>query len=102
MLPGQRDDVWQQLGRDLFPGIAQSFHGPAEINRVPQHDRGHHQVEARGAMTLVLEGPVTQLAQAMEEHGALEGVLRFTLVQADMGAPPQFRVLQPVQRGQGR
>ena len=48
--------------------VAQSAHGSLKVNRVPQHDGRRHQVEATGAVALLLKTTITYFAQAVEEH----------------------------------
>jgi len=71
-----------------------------QIDRVPEQDRGHHQVKATGAVALVLETAVPDLAQTVEEDGAGQCVLGFSFVQADLDAAAQLDVLHPVEREQ--
>lgn len=47
----------------------QSTGGTLQIDRVPQHDGRHHQVEAAGPITLLLEAAVADFTQLVEEHG---------------------------------
>lgn len=60
---------------------AQGIRGPLQVDRIPQHDGRRHQVEATGAVALLLEAAVADFAQAVEEHGTGERVAGFTLVQ---------------------
>ena len=58
-----------------------------EIAGVPQDDGGHKEIEAGGAIGLVLEPPVAQLAKLVEEERTGERVARLALVKASLGAP---------------
>ena len=70
----------------------------AEIDGVPENDGGNGEVEAGGAIALVLEGPIADFAEAMEEHGPLESVVRLAFIEASIGAPPQGWIADPVER----
>jgi hypothetical protein len=48
------------------------LYGTVEVNRVPVHDRRRDQAEAGSTEALVLEGAVTDLTLAVEEHGAAQ------------------------------
>ena len=58
MLPAQ----WRDVARDLV-GSAHVSQRHFEIAGVPQDDGGDEQVEAGCAIGLVLEPPITQLAE---------------------------------------
>ena len=60
----------QQLIGNRRPFGTQRVDGMAEIDGVPQGDRGHDQIEAAGAVPLVLIGPVADFTQPVEAHGA--------------------------------
>ena len=87
--------VWHALD------LAEHGDGPLQIAGVPQDDGGDDQVEAGGAMLLVLVGPITNLAQAMNEHGAGEAVAGLAFVQFLAGRAAQLGLLDPVEREQG-
>ena len=72
--------------------IPQRLHGPFQVDRVPQHDGGHHPIEAAGAIALVLEAAVADFAQPVHEHGAGQRVPGLALVQAGLRAAPQSGV----------
>src|SRR3546814_2092953 len=55
------------------------------------------QVEAGGAIGLVLEPPITQFAELVEEERACERVAGLALVEARLGTPAQINVAQPVE-----
>ena len=75
MLPSQRGD----MARNVF-GDRQRPDRLFEITSVPQDDGGHEEIEAGGAIGLVLEPPVAQLAELVEEERASERVAGFSLV----------------------
>ena len=94
MLPSERRDVSEKLVGNDFAARAQLFDGAAEIDGVPKDDGGDGEIEARGAIALVFEGPIADFAEAVEEHGAGEGVARFALVETGIGPPAQDRVAE--------
>ena len=65
--------------------------------RVPVGDGGGEQVEPGDTVGLVLAGAVAQLAEAVEEEGALEDVMRLALVEPDLRAALQVTIGQPVE-----
>ena len=100
MLPSERRDVGEKLVGNDFAARAQLVDGAAEIDGVPENDGGDGEIEAGGAVALVFEGAVADFAEAMEEHGAREGVARLALVEAGVGPPAQGGVADPVEREQ--
>src|SRR3954453_5906494 len=96
MFPAQWRYVGQQLIRDVL-SLAQGGDGAFEIPRIPEDNRGDQQVEAGGAMLLVLVGAVADLAQPMDEDRPREAVAGLALVEFLAGRAPQRGVLNPVQ-----
>ena len=90
----------EKLVGDDFARGAQLVDGASEIDGVPEDDGGDREIEARGAVALILESPIADLAEAMKEHGPLESVVRLALVEAGAGAPAQCGVADPVEREQ--
>ena len=80
MLPAERRQILQQAVIDGLTVAAQGVRCPFQIDRVPQHDGGRHQVEAGSAVALLLETAVADFAQPVEEHGAGQRIARFALV----------------------
>ena len=74
MLPSERRDVGKEIVGNCCALGPQLPNGPVEIDRVPMHDRGRDEAEARGAETLILEGAISDFALAMEEHRASQRV----------------------------
>src|SRR3546814_19973660 len=68
-----------------------------ELAGVPQDDGGDEQVEAGGAIGLVLEPPITQFAELVGEERACERVAGLALVAARLGTTAQINVAQPVE-----
>jgi hypothetical protein len=71
------------------------FHGVFDIDGVPEDNGGNNQVEAVGAVILVIDCPVPDLAEPVQEYGALESVAGLPDVQHGKISPPQRRVVEP-------
>lgn len=71
----------QQFLIDVLPGVASRLDGALQGDRIPQNDRWHHQVEAAGAVALVLEAAVADCAEPVQEYRSRRGVLCFPLIQ---------------------
>src|SRR3546814_3112405 len=80
MFPAQ----WRDVTCD-FVGRADISQRHFEIAGVPQDEGGDEQVEAGGAIGLVLEPPITQFAELVEEERACERVAGLALVEARLG-----------------
>ena len=78
---------------------AQRMRRTLQVDRVPQHDGRRHQVEAAGPVALLLEAPIPDFAEAVEEHRPGQGVARLALVQFGGDGAPQVGVLEPAQGG---
>ncbi len=99
MLPSKRGEVGQQVIGHVLD-LAQGGDGAFEVAGIPQYDRGDEQVEAGGAVLLVLVGAVADLAEAVEEDGACQAVAGFALVELLTSRAPQLGVVDPVEREQ--
>ena len=75
----------QEFGRDLEAGVLPGEDGLSELQRVPVDDDRGQQVEAGDPVVLPFLGSVSQFAALVEIDGALEGMMRLALVQADQG-----------------
>jgi hypothetical protein len=71
MLPSERGGVLE-MRRIQLSCLGQLLRCTFKIDGVPKGDRSDDQVEAAGSVALVLEGPVADLAEAIEEHGTSE------------------------------
>ena len=65
---------------------------PCSTARSPRH-----QIQAAGAIALVLEAPVAEFAQPVEEHGPGQRVPASPLFRPDMDPSAQLDALQPFQ-----
>ena len=81
MFPAQRGQVSEQGIRDVFD-LSHNLDGAFEISGVPKDDRRDDEVETGGAIALVFEGPIADFAEAVKEHGPLEGMVRLAFVEA--------------------
>jgi len=97
MLPAQRRHVLQEIFINGFAVIPDRLNCPFQIDGVPEHDGGCHQIEAGGAIALVFKTAIAQLAEPIEEDGSSQRVAGLALVQSGLDAAPQLDVLQPIQ-----
>lgn len=93
MLPSERGEVLEQGGVRRIVALF----GVLQAGDVPKHDGGRDEVEGAGTMGLGLERAVSKASGAVEEDGALEGVLRFALVELAGGAAALLGMLDPVE-----
>ena len=96
MLPAQRREVLQQR---IIHGLCmtpQRIDGPLQIHGVPQHNGRRDEVQAAGAVALLLEAAVPDFSEPVEEHRPGQRIARLALVQSDLHAPAQLHALQPV------
>jgi hypothetical protein len=75
MLPAQRGDMGEQGVGHVDAAVTQMAGGAVEIDCVPQDDGRDDEVEAGGAVSLVLEGAVAKLATGSSQ---LNGSSRIT------------------------
>ena len=101
MLPAERREVLEHVGRHRAALTLEVAHDGFEVGRVPQDDRARDQVERARAMALGLKPLITNPARAMEEDGSLERVLGLALVQLAGRATTFLGLLDPVEREQG-
>lgn len=64
VLPSERGDMGDEFVGNDFAAGTQFVDGASEIHGVPENDGGDREIEARGAVALVLEGAVAYLASA--------------------------------------
>ena len=76
---------------------AQGGDGAFQVHGVPEDDGGDDQVKAAGAIALVLEAAVAQVALPVEEDRTGESVPSFAFVEADLNTPSQLGVFHPLQ-----
>lgn len=100
MLPAQRRQILIQVGVHRFSGVCQPLSGTFQVDRVPQHYCSSYQVEAAGSVALLLEAPIPNFTETVEEHRSGQGVARLAFVQPCMHATAQLDTLQPIQNEQ--
>lgn len=101
MLPAEGRQVLQEIFIDCLASILDCLYGPFQIDGVPEHDSGGHQIKAGGAIALVLKAAVAHFAEPVEEHGPGQGVAGLAFIQTGVNATAKLDVLQPVEREQG-
>lgn len=74
MLPSERDELLEQVGRHRATLPIEVTHGGFEVGGVPQHDCVGDQIERAGVVSLGLQAVVADAAGAMEEDGVGSGV----------------------------
>ena len=99
VLPTERRQVSQQMVGHIL-GPSKGCDGALEVSRVPQDDCGDEQVEAGGAVLLVLVGAVADFPEPMDEDRARQAVAGFALVQLLTGFAAQLGFADPVEREQ--
>lgn len=91
----------ERFGGWPLSGDVELSDGNAEMERVPVGDCRGKEVGARGAVGLILTGPVAQFAPAVEEQRPLEGMMGFAFVQSDLGSALEFLIGQPIEDEEG-
>ena len=81
--------------------LPQGGDGAFQVYGVPKNDGGNDQIESAGAVALVLEAAVAQVALPIEEDGAGESVSGLAFVESDLHTPTKFRVFHPLQHEEG-
>ena len=101
MLPSERGDVLDHIGRRGDAFAVEFGERRFEIERVPVDDGVDEQVQSGRSIELALEGPVPQLSEPVEEQRAGQGILGLALVEAGGGVPAHFGVLPPLGQEDG-
>ena len=91
----------EQRGIAIQPGPLPRGDGLTEVFGVPVDDDGGEQVEAGHAVVLTLGGTVADFALPPDAQGVFQGVMRFTLVQANLGPPLHVGVEEPFDDEEG-
>ena len=80
MVPVNRRNMLEQR---LINGIFLGTHRvdcPFQVDRIPQDNRRHNQIEATGSVTLKLVGAIPDFAKPVEAYGASQCVFRLLLL----------------------
>lgn len=96
MLPSERGDVLDHVGRRGDAFTVKLGESEFEIERIPIDDGVDKQVQPGRPVELALEGSVPQFSEPIEEQRAGQGVLGLALVEAGGGVPAHFGVLPPL------
>jgi hypothetical protein len=95
VLPSEGRDVREEIVRNNdTPGMP-VLDGAVEVDGVPVDDRGGDEAQAGCPEALILEGPITDFALAVEEDRTAQGVAGLTLFEAGMAALAQLGIGQP-------
>ncbi len=97
VLPSQGREVWQQRRVHRISEGAKGDGRALQIDRVPKHDRRGQQIEAAGAIALLLKAAIPNFSEPVKEHGPGERVPGLALVESGMDAAAKFDVFQPIQ-----
>ena len=66
--------------------LPQGGDGAFQVYGVPKNDGGNDQIESAGAVALVLEAAIAQVALPVEEDGTCKGVPGFAFIKANLHA----------------
>ena len=75
--------------------LSESLDRTFEVDGIPEHNGCCDQVKSAGPMTLVFEGAVPYLAQAVEEDGVGEGIAGFSFIEVGDNATAQGGIFHP-------
>mgnify|MGYP003381876788 CR=1 FL=1 len=101
MLPSERSDVFDHVGRRGDALLVKLDERRFEIERVPVDDGVDQQVQSGRPIELALEGSVPQLSEPIEKQRASQGILGLALVESGGRVPAHFRVLPPLGQEDG-
>ena len=100
MLPSQRRDMGQEIGRQRLSIAFLVGDDFAELHGVPEDDDGGEQVHAGDPVMLAFGGTVADFTPAMEADGSFQRVMGLALVEPDLGAALEIGVQNPVDHEQ--
>ena len=81
------------MGNPILP--AATNNGVAELFGIPVDDDGGQQIEARDEEVLPFRGAVADFSLTPDPKGTFQGVMCFSLVQADIGTALHVSIEQP-------
>src|SRR5215471_3820285 len=99
VLPAERGQVEEELIGNLLD-FTEGGDSTFKIAGVPQDDRGDEEVQTGRPILLVLVCAVPDFTKPVDEDRPSQAVARLTFVEFAAGPAAQFRILQPVERGQ--
>lgn len=82
----------QEIQRRSLAGFHQAGHDFAQFPAVPVDDDGGEQVKCRDPVVLAVAGTIADLAAPVETDRALERVVGFALVEADLDAALEIAI----------
>jgi len=81
VLPAERGEMGEQRIRYRVAAAAHRVERPAEIDRVPQHDRRRDERETARPMVLGLGGAIVQPSEAVKADGTSQSIVALALVE---------------------
>ena len=96
MCPSERRDVRQEFRGNAESVVVALRDSMAEVKRVPVNHDGSKEVQPSYAEVLAFGGAVEDFALTADAQGVFERVVRFALVESDLGTTLQSGVEQPV------
>src|SRR5437588_4085577 len=90
-----RGEMLEILLFDLNAFILEGFYCFSQVDRVPQDNRRHYQIQSAGSMALIFVGAIADLAQAVGEDRSCQPIARFTFVEPHLHPSAQGWTLQP-------
>ena len=95
MCPSERRGVRQKIGRAVQSFAFSVVDRLAEMLGVPVDDDGGEQIEACHCEVLAFSGAVADFTLATDAKGVFQGMMGFTLVQADLGTALHVGIEHP-------
>lgn len=99
MFPAKRGRTEQQMVRDIF-SLAYCIDGAFQISCVPQDDRGAQEIQAGGAVLLVLVGVITDFTEPVHEDCPGQAVAGLAFVEFPPRRVSLFGIFDPVKSEQ--
>jgi hypothetical protein len=91
----------EQSGVAIQPGPRPRGDGLREVLGVPVNDDGGEEVETGHAVVLPFGGEIPDFTLSPDAQGVFQGVMGFTLVQANLGPPLHVDVEEPFDDEEG-
>jgi hypothetical protein len=94
--PSKRGDVREEIGGAIQPDPLPRGHGLTEVLGVPVDDDGGEQVQPGHSEVLALGCSITDFTLAANAQGVFQRMMRFALIQADLGTALHVGIQQPI------
>ncbi len=101
MLPSEWGDVREECRIGGLTGRGEVCDDVAELSGIPMDDDRREEVEGGHSVMLAFGGSVPNLTASVEADGPFEGMVRLTLVEAELSATLHWSVGDPAQHEQG-